>query len=440
MPNVTAPETLRVAREQLNAFRASQRNYKGRFVQIFLALKFYQNELPSMYSGQYTPTEVIQTMLDDLYAKASRPLNDCVLVLFGDSFLARTGLQGPNNTTIQNTWRNNLNLQKGVGCYAPAADLSSITFLNQSRSDCRFLRPGTGTALNGGRCNLCLSGAAYRGEDHRKWLKIDPGGNGYATLDLMNTDNYVPYAAPSGNRIPLWPLIIALYHDANPEMKHGRREVELADFQSDFNFSDRELTAYFDASPALRSNQLVFEAIGAEVPPVVLEQVATEAAPDIIQTESGSAPPSRRRGERTLPEPILTGTPVAPPATNSGWEGEQYVAAALQQNGWRVYDVSRQRLGYDLLAQKGTRTRYIDVKSSVATCSPSMTGREWSQARLHRESYLLAIIENFNPTAQATIYWVPDPTVTCTARESMQVLYGVSRASWTRATIPLDAI
>lgn len=95
------------------------RAFKGRFIQIFLGLKFFQNSLPSMYSGSFVATEVLQGLLDDLYAKASRAPNICVLSLFEGSYLARTGLQAPGNHSAQNTWRNNLNLQKGVGCYAP---------------------------------------------------------------------------------------------------------------------------------------------------------------------------------------------------------------------------------------------------------------------------------------------------------------------------------
>lgn len=72
---------------------------RGRFVQLFLALKFYQGDMPSMFSNQFVSTEVVQTLLDDLYAKASRPLNECVLMLFENSYHARTGLTGPGNTT-----------------------------------------------------------------------------------------------------------------------------------------------------------------------------------------------------------------------------------------------------------------------------------------------------------------------------------------------------
>src|SRR6266498_2586136 len=94
------------------------RPFMGRFTQIFLGLKFCQNQIPSMYSGQFVSAEVLQTLLDDLYSKASQPPNQSVLMLFEGNYLARTGLLGPGNRTPQNTWRNNFHLQKGIGCYA----------------------------------------------------------------------------------------------------------------------------------------------------------------------------------------------------------------------------------------------------------------------------------------------------------------------------------
>src|SRR4051812_42808147 len=88
------------ALESLRNFKAGAgANYKGRFVQLFLGLKFYQNEIPSMFSNTFISTEILQTLLDDLYAKANRPSNDCVLVLFDGHYLARTGLVGPGNST-----------------------------------------------------------------------------------------------------------------------------------------------------------------------------------------------------------------------------------------------------------------------------------------------------------------------------------------------------
>ena len=395
--------------------------FRGRFVQIFLGLKFFQNNIPSMYSGAFITTELLQSLLDDLFSKASRPSNECVLSIFEGNFLARTGLIAPGNKTSQNTWRNNFNLQKGVGCYAPVADLSSPTFLNQPRLDCRHLQVASAGSLAGARCSLCLSGAAYRNESHRKWLRIDPAGSGYAVTDLQNVANFLPYVAPGGSRIPLLPLIVALYHDADQGLSIGTRTaVSLKDFASDFNFSRQEISAYFDVS--------MNHPINAR-----LARSAAWQAGSGLGILAPTPPPA-------LPLPVLGGTPAPPPNTNNGWDAEQYVASALTAAGWTVHDVSRQQLGYDMLAQRGSQRRYVEVKSSLGMCSPSLTAREWQQANYHAANYVLAIVENFNAAGQNFVYWIRDPVNRCISTKQTTISHTVSRASWIPAVVALSAL
>lgn len=432
MLNVTDAELYRIALEQLAQHKASVgRGFKGRFVQIFLGLKFHQNNLPSMFSGSFVTTEVLQTMLDDVYAKASRNLNHCILSLFENSYLARTGLIGPTNTGAQNTWRNNLNLQKGIGCYAQPNDLASNTFLNQERIDCRYLRPETNGNLAGATCSLCGSGAKYRGENHRKWLRIDPGGNGYSVVDLYNTQNFEPYVCPRGTKIPALPLVQALYHDAMPSLLIGTRtEVDLACFKDDFNFTDEEFISYFDDDPRNIHNAAMLAAT-----PVEENDQVDAASP-----ASAQAPATGAR-QATIPIAIpTTGDEVPPPVANTGWSAEQYVISILRSNQWQVHDVSRQQVGFDLLAKKGQTTRYFEVKSSLGTCTPSLTAREWQQAKTHTDRYVLAIIENFKDEDSNTVYWVKDPINNCTTREHRFVSHNIARSSWVAATTPLAAI
>lgn len=420
---------------ELNRFRQSLGHQLiGRFVQLFLAMKFYQNQLPSMFSNQFISTNVLQTLLDDLYAKASLPANACVLMLFENSYLARTGLVGPGNKTAQNTWRNNFNLQKGVGCYAPSSELSSSSFLNQGRLQCNHLSAVAPGQLSRATCSLCPTGARYRKEDHRKWLRIDPGGQGYAVVDLMNIANFVPYVTPSGQRIPLVPLVSALYHAAESGLILSTRPmVDTADFASDFNFSSTELNAYFDERPTNAYNARILNAFSG----TSLSQIQKISWNKLRPT---SRITTRNDTTKALKPPILSATPAPPPATNTGWAAEQYVSVALRRGGWNVYDVSRQQLGYDLLAHKGTQTRYVDAKSSLGLSSPSLTAREWQQAQAHGAKYVLAIIENFDPTGQNWIYWVPDPCGSCITTRHTTVQYAIPRSSWQNAAVLLDAI
>lgn len=411
--------------------------FRGRFVQIFLGMKFFQNNIPSMYSGSFIATEVLQSLLDDLFAKASRPANSCVLSIFEGNYLARTGLVGPANTTAQNTWRNNLNLQKGIGCYAPAAELSSPTFLNQDRSQCRHLQTTTPGSLAGAKCSLCTTGAAYRSESHRKWLRIDPGGNGYAATDLQNSANFAPYVAPGGSRIPVLPLVVALYHDADPGLTIGNRPaVSLADFAADFNFSAQEISTYFDVSMS--------HPLNARLTNSAAWAVGSNLGSSTVVSHGGFPATSTATHAPAAPtavgQPMLGGTPTPPPNTNNGWDAEQYVASALTAAGWTAHVVSRQQLGYDIFAQRGTQKRYVEVKSSLGLCSPSLTAREWQQASYHANSYVLAILENFNPTVQNVVYWVRDPANQCSATPQTTISHGIARSSWAAAAIPLSNI
>jgi hypothetical protein len=437
MITVAGENIYRQALRELTSFkREAGLEYRGRFVQIFLAMKFYQNELPSMFSNQYVATEVLQTLLDDLYAKTSRPLNDCVLMLFGNRYFARTGLTSLGNTTLQNTSRNNFNLQKGVGCYAPPQDLSSPTFLNQTRTECRYLQTVEPGRLAGATCQLSTSGARYRNEQHRKWLRIDPVGNGYSVVDLMNIANFAPYVAPDGMRIPAAPLVVALYHDCNPGLNLANRiEVDIPDFASDFNFSPEELVQYFDDDPANPHNRRLVDL----VPGTTWMSAETLRRTTVRRTPANRGR-ARGREERLPRTPVLTGTPAQPPGVNTGWEAEQFVVLAMRAAGWTVHDVSRQKLGYDLIVQRGRVTKYVDVKSSLGLCAPTLTSREWQQATAHGDDYVLALLENFNPTGENVIFWVRNPATNCTASESRTIQHSISRSSWQLAVVLLDQI
>ncbi|HBB89029.1 MAG TPA: hypothetical protein DC047_15600 [Blastocatellia bacterium] len=407
--------------------------YKGRFVQLFLGLKFYQNEIPSMFSNSFVSTEVLQTMLDDLYAKANRPSNDCVLVLFEDRYLARTGLIGLNNTTPQNTWRNNFNLQKGIGCYAPPHDLASQTFLDQDRIDCRHLSPAGVGGLAGSTCSLCPTSARYRNESHRKWLRIDPSGAGYAAVDVFNVSNFAAYVTPGGNRLPALPTAVALYHEADPSLRlGGRKEIDLDDLMNDFNFGTNEFHSYFDDSPTHPLNADLlrrFRSLG-------YRRVALST----VARRGGRPSAATRLRSSIVRAPVLTGTPAPPPNVNTGWDAERFVFSLLQQNGWTVYDVSRQQLGYDLLAQRGRRTIYVEVKSSAGFCTPAFTSREWQQAERYGTSYILGVLEKFDPLSMNTVYWISDPAHACLQRESLNVTHSIPRNAWITATVPITSI
>lgn len=413
------------------------RDFKGRFIQIFLALKYHQNNVPSIYSGKFIASSVIQSMLDDVYEKGSMPAERCVLSLFENSYLARTGIIPSGNTSPQNTWRNNLNIQKGIGCYAPPADLSSITFLEQERISCKYLQPAELGTLADGRCGLCSSGGRYRSEAHRKWLRIDPGGNGYAVTDMQLISNFSPYVAPRGQRLPIFPLMYALYFDASIGTSLGDRErLTFLDFLTDFNFSKEEANAYFECSTSAAGNAAVLEVLDVDIASFFSVKNNMDSCEITTSSRGGKA----GLVKESLPQIPEWGTVTAPPQENSGWGAEKFVEKALYENGWAVSLVSRQQLGYDILAKKKGRTIHVEVKSSLGSCSPSLTSREWERANYYKERYILAVVENYNEINQNTIYWIPDPSSNCFASSYTTLSYTIPRSSWINFTCPLSEI
>lgn len=438
---VTDPAIFDSCLEALRDFRRGPgKHTKGRFTQMFLGLKYYQDELPSMHSGSFVGTDVLQTLLDDLFAKDSRPLTECVLVLFEKNFLARTGVTGAGRSGPQNTWRNNFNIQKGIGCYADPADLASNAFLNEPRSQCRYLVPGPTGGLKGGECSLC-PGGKYRQESHRKWLRIDPGGNGYAVVDMMNTSNFVPYVAPEGVRIPIVPLLGAIYHDPLPGLSiWGNTNVDLDKFMADFNFSPNEFVEYFEDSPKDPFNDRVLKAH----PSISYTPISRLSKGKAATAKAAKRAASKKKaGGSAIPTSttVPSGNNVPPPGVNTGWDAEQFIIRLLRDDGWEVHDVSRNRMGFDLMAKKkGRGERFIDVKSSLGMCSPSLTQREWQQASKHRSKYVLAIIENFNPSTGNVVYWVGDPATNCAAYQSTTINYSIPRYQWQAAVVMLGSM
>ncbi len=241
-----------------------------------------------------------------------------------------------------------------------------------------------------------------------------PGG-GYATVDTRRQQTFRGYVAPQGERIPLLPLIVALYHRADPGIALGMhpRTVDWARFATDFHFSTHELGAYFDASETHPGNAAVLAA----------------------QPSSGWVAPA---ATPAVADPVLPATEVLPPAVNTGFEAEELVASALRARGWTCTNVSRQRPGYDILAVRGRRTLYVEVKSSVGACSPELTAREWQVAGQRGADYVLAVIEHLQIGAPNRVHWIRDPANHCTAMPRQQITHAIPRGSWTAATVALD--
>lgn len=327
--------------------------------------------------------------------------------------------------TASNIWRNNFNIQKGFGCYGTDVEIDDPTFRNQSRKLCPHLVAPEPDQLNGAWCDL-ETAARYRNEDHPKVFRIDPVTREHFVYDPSNIDHYAPLVlAPSGQRLPIVALIVALYHDS--PLAAGRTHIDLHDFLVDFDFTPAEALAYFDDDPALPEHQALVATFPSQASWTRIPATGT-AAPAATLPGVPLSPPTPIGPVTLVP---IAAPPTVPPAGGHWWDAEQAVRQALTNDGWTVVDVSRLGIGYDLRAFKGGTLRHVEVKSSAGLCAPVLTPNEVGEARRLGDAYVLAVVENFEPSQPVSILWVQNP-----AQFSMGVrqitVYSLPRSLWMR--------
>jgi hypothetical protein len=405
--------------------RFTRGSYYGRLVQIFLACKYYGRRIPQLGDSQGIDVSAFQQLLDELYEKPSRRPGQSVMSLFNNNHLYPTGVAA-SGKGAGNIWRNNLNIQKGFGCYASPAELANPAFRLATRKLCPHLVTTVPNQLRGAQCEFDPK-ARYRGDDHPKVFRINPETREHFVYDPPDTANYAPLVlAPSGKRLPIAPVIIGLYYDSI--VAAGRSQIDVGDFLIDFDFSPAEALTYFDDDPALAEHAALAQASAgglswSRLPP---PPQGTPAPPVPLP---GISPAPARTRRRTVPLIPVLAPPTPPPAGGHWWDAEQAVRKVLEDDGWTVLDVSRFGVGYDMRAHKAGTTRHVEVKSSVGRCSPLLTPNELSEARRLRRDYVLAVVENFDPTQPVSVLWVQDP-----ARLSMgtraTMTYSLSRSVW----------
>jgi hypothetical protein len=97
------------------------------------------------------------------------------------------------------------------------------------------------------------------------------------------------------------------------------------------------------------------------------------------------------------------------PEQNDGWLAEQRVLEWCRNNNWIAHDVSRDGVGYDILAINGAVEMFIEVKSSTSSLSLALTQNEWETAKKNGDKYLIAYFENFDPNIVAEPKWIMNP-------------------------------
>jgi len=389
----------------LEAF-GTRTNVRGRFVALYLGLRRMGPQLAALGSDSSTPTAEIEHFLDSLYTKTHRVEPVVVLTaLFGGStspsagYSARTGVTAPGNKYPTNTWRNNFNIQKGIGCPAEPDTIGGLLQDPAIRLACQHMAVDPE-----GRYTCSLVGAAYRGDEHSIWLRIVPSG-GYQVVDLDNPSVYAGYLAPSGQRIPIFPLLAALYGFAPPYAFPQRPTVGIPDFAQDFRFTLEQVDALFDCDPDVPANaEILAVAQGQMLPGAALP------APEEEQTE----PPLM---------PVL-GSIMA---MNTGVGAEIAVAEQLVDHEWFVVYRGNQRgYGYDIEASREGQTLRVEVKSSVGFTTPELTEAEWEAAQVHGDDYVLAVVDFYGSDEQA-IWYLRNPAANAIPAERTVTMYRLTR-------------
>jgi hypothetical protein len=275
--------------------------------------------------------------------------------------------------------------------------------------------------------------ASYRNEDGPKGLRRDPVDAGFAIVDPGKLFHWSGIVAAGATRIPVLPLIVALYHDS--DLASGRSEIDAADFRRDFDFTALEFATYFDSDAESRYNQeLVRRFPGLDLSwsqPLVGEVPVPE-----VGRRTGT-PRSEPRGPRGPIDPDSLPAAAAgrsqPPAGGHWWSAEQAVETYLRDSGWHVVNRTRQLVGFDLEIRRpnAQRSYFIEVKSSVGPCSPVMTRNEFEAAKRHPKRYILAVVENFELDGDVSILWVRNPAALVAGARTVQQ-FPIPRSVWLR--------
>ena len=408
---VDRSDVLETALGALREF-ASGVNVRGRFVCLYLGLRRMRADanaaLSELGSTHVTGSSEIEQYLDRLYTKGHREPPFVVLTApFGGStsleapYSALSGTQAPGRGYPTNIWRNNLGIQKGVGCPAEAGVIRTLLEEPQHRLACPYM------TRNAEERHLCsVRDTAYRGEEHAIWLRLADGG--YQVVDLDRPGAVRDYLRPSGYPMPIFPLIGMLYSMAVPGVYPSRTRVGIPEFAGDFGFSHEQVESLFDCDPESKLNAAV-----------------------ALRVEDGRATVGQGHLVTTTDEVATTEkVPTSPPdgVLNTGVGAEIVVARELEGCGWAVrYRANQRGLGYDLEATRGAQTLRVEVKSSVAFAELELQASEWRAAQEFGEQYVIAVVD-FYGCEQRHVWYVRNPAANALPVERTIATYRFARA------------
>jgi hypothetical protein len=398
------PDVLEAGLDILEEF-GRRTSVRGRFVALYLGLRLMGDGMTPLGAPGATRAHEIEGFLDRMWAKTHRPEPLVVLTApFGGStsptapYSTRSGEFAPGHQYPTNTWRNNFNIQKGIGCPAEPQVIDRLLRNPAVRLACPHMQTDPE-----GRYVCGIAGTAYRGEEHSIWLHM--AEDGYQVVDLNLPAVHRPYLRPGDEPIPLFPLIAALYCLSPADVYPPRQRVGIPDFGLDFGFAVEQVEELFDCDPESPANAALLTLVeGVPVPPP-------------------PAPPLP--GEEPAPGPL----PDLPPdaVLNTGVGAELAVAAQLGRHGWEVrYRGNQRGLGYDLEAAHDGHTLRVEVKSSVAFTNPELREAEWEAAQRYGDEYVLAVVDFYGSDEQS-IWYVRDPAAAAIPVERTTTIFRLVR-------------
>jgi hypothetical protein len=164
-------------------------------------------------------------------------------------------------TAARNDWRNSVNSQKGIGCFASIAELLDPPFRLADRTACPHRVIQAKPDGNETCCELspdanrspCRSQLQNAGEAPKLLRQIANGSYRYEVVSPIAEDLQKLLSGPE--RIPIWPLIVALY-SGSPSLSSGRRVVTMDSFFTQLGV-DGNLATVFDFSQANAANRRI---------------------------------------------------------------------------------------------------------------------------------------------------------------------------------------
>lgn len=224
-------------------------------LRVLIGLLLKQSEIPPLGSTDSIESGALQSVLYEVYAKEP-PFDEGrgpegYLRLFG-----KMSVRGAND------WRNGLNSQKGLGCFAPVDQIRDPEFRYAERPDC----PHRGSGLRGDGCMVspdgvrtCRSIEQRAGETPKLLAQsIDGGTMSYQLVQPTGRD-LTKFRDKADPRVPVWPLIVCLYA-GSPTLHKGGGVVSQDDLLGDLNIGPSEAGDLLSESSDLPGNRSMVEA------------------------------------------------------------------------------------------------------------------------------------------------------------------------------------